>query len=102
MMRAQLLTPTFYFSLRPALDASSSYIDPTLSNYLPTFPSHRNHPGIPCSQVLMPLMMAAYTLQYIDKSAMSYAAIFTFRAGESSCYLISTASPLPANVGQLS
>jgi hypothetical protein len=32
----------------------------------------------------MPLMMMAYTLQYIDKSAMSYAAIFTFRAGQSS------------------
>lgn len=26
-------------------------------------------------------MTAAYTLQYIDKSAMSYAAVFTFRQG---------------------
>lgn len=30
-------------------------------------------------KVLIPLMTAAYTLQYIDKSAMSYAAVFTFR-----------------------
>lgn len=40
-------------------------------------------------QVLMPLMMAAYTLQYIDKSAMSYAAIFTFRAGERASLVLS-------------
>ncbi|WRT68774.1 uncharacterized protein IL334_005754 [Kwoniella shivajii] len=29
--------------------------------------------------VLLPLTMTAYTLQYIDRSAMSYAAVFTFR-----------------------
>ncbi|OCF41073.1 allantoate permease [Kwoniella heveanensis CBS 569] len=29
--------------------------------------------------VLLPLTMIAYTLQYIDRSAMSYAAVFTFR-----------------------
>ncbi|KAJ9121466.1 hypothetical protein QFC22_002082 [Naganishia vaughanmartiniae] len=30
-------------------------------------------------RVLMPLLMSAYCLQYIDKSAMSYAAVFHFR-----------------------
>lgn len=29
----------------------------------------------------MPLLMSAYCLQYIDKSAMSYAAVFKFRQG---------------------
>ncbi|KAK8854473.1 hypothetical protein IAR55_003211 [Kwoniella newhampshirensis] len=29
--------------------------------------------------VLLPLTMIAYTLQYVDRSAMSYAAVFTFR-----------------------
>ncbi|WWC90314.1 uncharacterized protein L201_005247 [Kwoniella dendrophila CBS 6074] len=29
--------------------------------------------------LLLPLTMTAYTLQYIDRSAMSYAAVFTFR-----------------------
>ncbi|WWD19392.1 hypothetical protein CI109_103852 [Kwoniella shandongensis] len=29
--------------------------------------------------ILLPLTMIAYTLQYIDRSAMSYAAVFTFR-----------------------
>ncbi|KAE8541995.1 hypothetical protein D1P53_002169 [Cryptococcus gattii VGV] len=31
-------------------------------------------------RLLLPLTMIAYTLQYIDRSAMSYAAVFTFRA----------------------
>jgi hypothetical protein len=34
-------------------------------------------------QVLIPLLMSAYCLQYVDKSAMSYAAVFSFRKGES-------------------
>ncbi|KAJ9098045.1 hypothetical protein QFC19_006480 [Naganishia cerealis] len=30
-------------------------------------------------RVLLPLLMSAYCLQYVDKSAMSYAAVFHFR-----------------------
>jgi hypothetical protein len=39
-------------------------------------------------QVLIPLLMSAYCLQYVDKSAMSYAAVFSFRKGEQSSGII--------------
>lgn len=41
-------------------------------------PSVLGDPPFLC-QTLIPLTMAAYTLQYIDRSAMSYAAVFDFR-----------------------
>lgn len=51
-------------------------------------------------QVLIPLLMSAYCLQYVDKSAMSYAAVFSFRQGEHSSGIIIGSMKMQTNLSR--